>query len=316
MTALQSSAYYPRIAFNGGASMRWLAICLAFGLALAAGSAAGDLAPWTRSEFPQDKEKWWWDPDWWERGRMPRAENHAVSVREASYRSGDAEVPVRIYRPQGAGRFPVIVFMHGRRGVDELTQRIPLRLAARGFTVVGPDFYTARLIDKYPIGHDRAIEDDAARAITFALSLPEAKQQTKICVASHTRGGYYSLRALVTKKMQSRTACYVAWYPHWQDPNAPEPMQVYQYAPEVDALTVPVLVFFGEHEQYQRYRPILTGIESLQAKKRDARVIVYPGVGRGFDFRPPSVRTFADDLATQDSLRRAAVFMRRALAAD
>jgi carboxymethylenebutenolidase len=90
-------------------------------------------------------------------------------------------------------------------------------------------------------------------------------------------------------------------------------MQVYQYAPEVEALTVPVLVFFGEHEQYQRYRPILAGIESLQKMNRDARVIVYPGVGRGFDFRPPAVRTFADDLAAQDALRRAAQFIRRHL---
>jgi carboxymethylenebutenolidase len=102
----------------------------------------------------------------------------------------------------------------------------------------------------------------------------------------------------------------VSYYPHWQHPEAPEPLQVYQYAPEVDALTLPVLVFLGEHEQYQRARSILAGIESLQEKKRDARVIVYPGVGRAFDFRPREVRTFADDLAAQDALRRTAEFMR------
>jgi carboxymethylenebutenolidase len=44
-------------------------------------------------------------------------------------------------------------------------------------------------------------------------------------------------------------------------------------------------------------------------------VIVYPGVGRGFDFRPPEVCTFADDLATQDSLQRAATFIRMHLGA-
>jgi len=92
-------------------------------------------------------------------------------------------------------------------------------------------------------------------------------------------------------------------------------MQVYQYAPELDALGVPVLVFLSEHEQYQRYRSILAGMDALRGRKRDARVIVYPGVGRGFDFRPPQVRTLADDLATQDSLQRAAAFMRRHLGA-
>ena len=289
--------------------MRWLVLCFA----LVAGTAAADLEPWRSTQYPQDRDKWWWDTEWWERGRIPQARNHAVAVREASARSGDVEIPLRIHRPQGEGRFPVIVFLHGRRGVDELTRLIPLRIAARGFTVVAPDFYAGRLVDKYPIRHDPAIESDAAAVIDHALALPEASGQAKLCIASHTRGGYYALKAMTTHRRQSKVACYVAWYPHWQDPNAPEPMQVYQYAPEIDALAVPVLVFIGEQEQYQRYRPILTGIESLRTKKRDARLIVYPGVGRGFDFRPPEVRTFADDLATQDSLRRAADFMRAAL---
>ena len=179
--------------------------------------------------------------------------------------------------------------------------------------MVAPDLYAGRFIDAFPIRHDPALEDDAATAIDFALALPEAKGQTRTCVVSHTRGGYYALRALVTKERQDRTACYVSYYPHWQDPNAAEPMQVYQYAPELEALNVPVLVFFGEHEQYQRYRPILSGIDALRAKNREARVIVYPGVGRGFDFRPQNVRTLADDLAAQDSLLRAAAFMRRHL---
>jgi carboxymethylenebutenolidase len=81
----------------------------------------------------------------------------------------------------------------------------------------------------------------------------------------------------------------------------------------VEALEVPVLAFFGEHEQYQRYRPILAGIEALQEKGREARVIVYPGVGRGFDVRPREVRAFADDLAAQDAMRRTAQFLRRNL---
>jgi carboxymethylenebutenolidase len=286
---------------------RLAGLCLAF-VALSAAAQA----PWTRQRFPQDEQKWWWDADWWERGQMPAAANHAVRSRVASYRNGDVEIPVEIF---SAGDFPVVVFLHGRRGIDELTRLVPLRLAARGFTVVSPDLYSGRFIDKFPVRHEAALEDDAALAIDFALALPEARGQPKLCVVSHTRGGYYALKALVSKGRQPKVACYVSYYPHWQHPEAPEAMQVYQYAPEVDELRVPVLVFFGEHEQYQRYRPILAGIESLQKKKRDARVIVYPGVGRGFDFRPPEVRTFADDLATRDSLQRAAEFLRAHLRA-
>jgi len=69
-------------------------------------------------------------------------------------------------------------------------------------------------------------------------------------------------------------------------------------------------VFFGEHEQYQRLRPIMEGIKALEEKGRNPRLIIYPGVGRGFDFRPPKVRTFADDLASKDALRRTELFIR------
>jgi len=265
---------------------------------------------WTTSRLPQDEDKLWWDADWWERGKMPTPANHEVRTRSASYRSGEAEVPVEIHAPKSPGPFPVIVFLHGRRGIDELTRLVPVRLAARGFTVVAPDLYSGRFIEAFPVRHDPAVEDDAAAAIDYALALPEARGQSKTCVVSHTRGGYYALKALVTKARQAKTACYVSYYPHWQHPEAPEAMQVYQYAPEVEELRVPVLVFFGEHEQYHRYRPILAGIESLRQKKRDARVIVYPGVGRGFEFRSPEVRTLADDMATMDSLQRTARFVR------
>jgi carboxymethylenebutenolidase len=285
------------------------AACAALSLALIALPAAAQ-QPWTSTRYPQDEAKWWWDADWWQRGALPVPANHEVATRKTAYRNGDVEVPVEVHVPSGTGRFPVVVFLHGRRGIDPLTRLVPLRLAARGFTVVAPDLYSGRFIEPFPIKHDAALEDDAALAIDFALALPEARGQAKTCLVSHTRGGYYALKAMVTRQRQSKTACYVSYYPHWQHPEAPEPMQVYQYAPELESLQVPVLVFFGEHEQYQRARPILAGIESLQKKKRDARVIVYPGVGRGFDFRPPEVRTFADDLATQDAMRRTAEFIR------
>ena len=285
-------------------------------LALLAFPAGAMHEAWTTSRLPQDEDKLWWDADWWERGKMPTPANHEVRTRSASYRSGEAEVPVEIHAPKSPGPFPVIVFLHGRRGIDELTRLVPVRLAARGFTVVAPDLYSGRFIEAFPVRHDPAVEDDAAAAIDYALALPEARGQSKTCVVSHTRGGYYALKALVTKARQAKTACYVSYYPHWQHPEAPEAMQVYQYAPEVDELRVPVLVFFGEHEQYQRYRPILAGIESLRQKKRDARAIVYPGVGRGFDFRSPEVRTLADDIATMDSLQRTARFIRTHLGAN
>jgi carboxymethylenebutenolidase len=92
-------------------------------------------------------------------------------------------------------------------------------------------------------------------------------------------------------------------------------MQVYRYAPEADQLEIPVLIFIGDEEQYQRRRSIETAVQSLQEAGKDARLVIYPGVGRGFDFRPPHVRTLADDLAAQDALMRASTFINKHLAA-
>ena len=272
--------------------------------------------PWVKTEYPQDVDKLWWDEDWWENGRLTQPSNYDVTVSEISYKSGDEDIPAYLFRPAEPGHYPPVLFQHGRRGLDELTLLAPKRLAARGFVVLAPDVWSGRFIDSYPMGHDYVVDEDVANGIDALLELPDIEGD-KACTVSHTRGGYMTLRALVTHgRQKDKVACYVSFYPHWQDPNEPEPMQIYQYAPEVAELSVPALIFFGEHEQYQRLRPIMDGVKTLEEKGRDPQLIIYPGVGRGFDFRPPHVRTFADDLATKDALQRTESFIRSHLSAD
>lgn len=270
--------------------------------------------PWSKTEYPQDVEKLWWDDDWWEQGKLDKPDSYEVTMQEIAYESDDAEIPAYLFRPKKPGKYLPVLFQHGRRGLDDLTMLLPKRLAARGFVVLAPDVYSGRFFERYPMGHEYISDQDVARGIDELLKLPDILGN-KACVVSHTRGGYMTLRALVTHNRQDRVACYVSSYPHWQDPNQPEPMQVYQYAPEINELDMPVMVFIGEHEQYQRLRPIMEGINTLKEKGRKPQLIVYPGVGRGFDFRPPHVRTFADDLATKDALRRTELFIRSHLTA-
>jgi carboxymethylenebutenolidase len=258
-------------------------------------------------------DRWWWDDPFWEQGRLPVPVNHAVETRWISYKSGDNEIPALLARPKDRNKYPAVLFVHGRRGVDDLIQLQIKRLAARGFVVLAPDVYQAHLIAPMPIEHDYKLEADMNRGLDALLTLSDVSTR-KACLASHTRGGYFSLKMAVTFKRQDReVACYVAWYPHLQDPNAPEPMQVYGYAREADELRIPALIFIGDEEQYQRRRVIEEAVKNLRAAKRPVQLVIYPGVGRGFDFRPPNVRTFADDLASKDALQRAADFIRRHL---
>jgi carboxymethylenebutenolidase len=289
------------------------ALCLAAMLpTITSGQTAGPgYAP---MENPVGMSSWWWDQNWWDRGQIPVPTNHNVETRWIEYQNGDVQVPALVARPADDKAYPAVLYQHGRRGLDELIQAQVRRLAARGFVVLAPDVFSGRFVETLPIEHDYALETDTAAGVDVLLSLPDVST-TKACFASQTRGGYLALKASTTHGKQGQgIACYVSWYPHVQDPNAPEPMQVYRYAPQVDELEIPVLIFIGDEEQYQRRRSIETAVQSLQEAGKDARLVVYPGVGRGFDFRPPSVRTLADDLAAQDSLMRATRFINEHLA--
>ena len=263
---------------------------------------------------PVGPESWWWNEDWWGNGQIEPVTNHKLTSRWIEYENGDVTVPAMVVRPDDDNQYPAVLYQHGRRGLDELVQRQARRIAARGFVVLAPDLYSGRFIEKLPIEHDYVLETDTAAGVDVLLSLPDVSTK-QACIASHTRGGYYGLKTITTHgKQNNGIVCYVSWYPHMQDPNAPEPMQVYRYAIEADQVEIPVLIFFGDQEQYQRRRSIETAVASMKAAGKDATLIVYPGVGRGFDFRPPHVRTFADDLAAKDAVQRAAAFINRHLA--
>ena len=270
------------------------------------------LQPLSAHEEKPDNS-WWWSNSWWNEGKIPNSKNYKLKVEWSSYDSNGVEVPVMVVRPKKKGKFPAVFFQHGRRGLDELIQRHAKRIAAQGFVVLAPDIYKAHFIGTHPIEHDYELEKDVNKGLDILLARNDISSK-KACLYSHTRGGYYTLKVATTFKRQEKdVACYVSYYPHLQDPNAPEALQVYGYAPEVDKMKIPMLVFIGDEEQYQRRRVIESGIKSLREKGRDARVIIYPGVGRGFDFRPENVRTFADDLASKDAVQRAAAFMNKHL---
>ena len=283
-------------------------------------SLFGCLALLLSGNVPADTEtqdnSWWWDDAWWHESRLPVPENHSVKTAWTSYMSGDVDVPALVIRPQGEGKYPAVLFVHGRRGLDDWVQRHARRIAARGFVVLAPDIYAAHFIGTHPIEHDYELEKDVNAAVDVLLARDDISTD-RACLYSHTRGGYYALKVATTFQRQQRDiACYVSYYPHLQDPNAPEPQQVYGYAREIDELTLPTLVFIGDEEQYQRRRVIETSIEVMKKNGRDATLVIYPGVGRGFDFRPQTVRTFADDLASKDAVQRAASFMRKHLVAS
>lgn len=199
------------------------------------------------SSHADDRHEWL-DSSWWTEGILPVADNYPVRTHREFIATDAADYEMLVARPDLDGDFPGVLFVHGRRGVDELIQGHVRRLAARGFIVFAPDLYEARFINPMPLEHDYVLESDLDAVLDQILEL-DAYAGDRVCVYSHTRGGYYALKLAVTfERQDNAVACYVSYYPHMQDPNAPEPMQVYQYAPEADSLRIPALIFVGENE--------------------------------------------------------------------
>ena len=119
---------------------------------------------------PQITKELWWSEAWWNEGQIETPRNYAVTVESVSYDSDGVTIPALLARPKQAGKFPAVLFQHGRRGLDELIQRHVKRLAARGFVVLAPDIYQAHFIGTHPIEHDYALEKDVNRGVDALLA--------------------------------------------------------------------------------------------------------------------------------------------------
>jgi carboxymethylenebutenolidase len=244
-----------------------------------------------------------------EAGPVPAVEIHE---RWVEYQNGDVAVPAFLLVPKGKAPNPAVLYIHGRSGLNERVQAGARRLAARGFAVLAPDYHTGRFIPENPIEHDPATEKDVELGLDFWKKVPNVESK-KVCVVGLSRGGYHA--ALLSVRRPGLVACFVGYYPHLVNPNAPEPMQVYRYMPEVEKLKVPTLLFVGERDQELRRELVIRVAKRLKELGRPVELFVYPGAQRAFDFRRNG-RTVGDDLAREDALNRTVRFLNRALGAN
>ncbi|HET7874166.1 MAG TPA: dienelactone hydrolase family protein [Methylomirabilota bacterium] len=231
-----------------------------------------------------------------------------VEERAVEYRSGDVDVPAFLAVPKAPGPHPAVLFVHGRSGWHDRLQAQAVRLAARGFVVLAPDYHTGRMIPENPIAHDPATERDVELGLDFLKTVKEARTD-RIGVVGISRGGYHMLLLAVRRP---EVVALVGYYPHLASPNDPEPVQVYRYAPEVERVRVPTLLMVGDHDHQLRRELVARVGERLRELGVPVEVVVYPGAQRAFDFRRNG-RTLGDDLAREDALNRTAAFLGRLL---
>lgn len=207
---------------------------------------------------------------------------HAQTIERQLLRNGAVEVPVEIAQPAGAGPFPPVLFIHARRGYEDEERAHVRELAAQGFLVMAPDWQKGRLLDRWPVPHDPETEGDVGVALDALLRHPKACKGPAGLVGL-SRGPYYALR--LAARRPHDIAAIVSYYGHFQNPNAPEPAQLYSIAPEVQSLNTPVLMLIGEQDFELRRLSNARAFYALWERGVAVELQMYPMARRAFDFR-------------------------------
>ena len=230
-----------------------------------------------------------------------------VTAREINYRNGNLDIGAKLYLPEGRGPHPAVLYVHARRGWDEEADAQVRRFVAHGLAVIAPDYHSPRFIAAWPIEHDPATEKDVELSIDALKKIPEVRSE-RICVAGFSRGGYH---AVLLAARRQEVACVVTYYGHMVNPNAPEPWQVYRYAPEIEMISVPVMFIVGEEDQELRRTGIRRAYYALLKRGVPVEMLMYPHARRAFDFRQDQREE--EKLATLDAAKRASAFMKAVL---
>ena len=234
-----------------------------------------------------------------------------IEIRKVTLRSGDVDIPMEVAVPAGKGPFPPLLFIHAKRGYDENEQRHIAELARQGYLVVAPDWLSGRMIERWPAEHDPATEKDVEQALNYLMALPEAAKQP-VGIVALSRGPYLAIR--LAAKRGTDIAAIVSYYGHMQNPNAPEPDQLFRVAPEVMQITTPMLFLIGEADFELRRINGGRAFYALWERGVPVEYQVYPMARRAFDFRAD--QTPEEIIATRHARQRADQWLRRWMKLD
>jgi len=229
----------------------------------------------------------------------------AVDLSKTTIQSADGtEVPVEIATPAGKGPFPPVLFIHAKRGYEGDERAHVRELAEQGFLVVAPDWQNGRFIERWPSAHNPDTEMDVEAGLDYLKSLPNACKQP-VGIVGLSRGPYYAIR--LAAKRGPDIAAIVSYYGHMQNPNAPEPDQLFRVAPEIMQITTPVLYLIGDADYELRRMNGGRAFYALWERGVPVEWQEYPMARRAFDFRPD--QTPEEKIATRHARARAQAWL-------
>ena len=203
-------------------------------------------------------------------------------LEKSAVSAGSYSVPVEVARPAGPGPHPPLLYIHAKRGFEDEDRAHMRQLAAQGFLVLAPDWLAANMIERWPDRHHPESEVDVEAGLNALMARGDVCKGP-VGIVAVSRGPYFAIR--LAAKRPADVAAIVSYYGHFQNPNAPEPQQLFSVAPEVRAITAPVLMLIGDADF--ELRRIVNGRAFYMLWERGVPVEIqmYPMARRAFDFR-------------------------------
>jgi dienelactone hydrolase len=217
------------------------------------------------------------------------------------------EIAGALFKPQGAGPFPAVVYMSGCNGLNfppevQQEKRVIDNMLSKGIATLIVDPFTPRgekdgACDKLDVQGFTRGGDDAVAALKALKAMPDI-DPNRVFLQGYSYGAISSLYATDMKTPgthDTRIAGLIAYYPYCYD--------------NVDP-SVPTLVLIGEKDDW-------TPAANCQAVtgKVNFEVVVYPGATHGFTEpfdKPLDVdghHLAHDEAATKDAQERAEAFI-------
>jgi carboxymethylenebutenolidase len=235
----------------------------------------------------------------------------AQTPEKSSVRHGSTEVPVEIARPPGSGPFPPVLYIHAKRGYEDVDREHVRALARDGFLVMAPDWLAANMIERWPNRHVPESEDDVEAALAALRAHPDACRQP-VGVVAKSRGPYFAIR--LAAKRPADVGPIVSYYGHFQNPNAPEPQQLFSVAPEVGQIRSPVLMLIGDADFELRRMVNGRAFYLLWERGLPVELQMYPMARRAFDFRAD--QSPEEKMAARHAAARERDWLRRWMGVD
>jgi dienelactone hydrolase len=185
-------------------------------------------------------------------------------------------------KPEGAGPFPAVVYLHGCNGLSSATRaRIGALLTGWGYVTLAVDSFTSRGIKEACTGGMPPRQADALGALLYLSHLPSVDVK-RIAVVGSSQGGIVALRLASTQDVKLfdvpddlKFKAAVAYYP--------------LCGVASKQLTIPTTILIGELDDWTPAKDCERWMALRAGKGAPVKLVVYPGAYHSFDV--PALRS-------------------------